>query len=333
MFGPMTMAKPPYQWDKVFAPVSSLAFATNMLLVRPTLPVKTVAELIDYSKKNPGKLTLATSGGVSINHFLAELLKLKTGITWTEVHYRGNAPAITDLMAGHVDVGFQQLTDSPEHIKAGRLRALAVLGPQRADALPDVPTHRRGRLSRGAGHHLQRHLRAEGNAAGRGRQAQRRDPHRVAEARGDRQARRPRLRGAAAAHRRSSAKFLDAKPRSGPTSCRRPTSRCKVNSPAANTPPRRSRRRSTATIRTPKLKLPPGACDCHFHFIGPQKQFTLKPNHVFSHLEFEDTTFEDWEKMQAALGLSARACTCISMMYEHNYEIAPPCSVGCTSSR
>ncbi len=140
MFAPMTMAKPPYQWDKVFAPVSSLAFATNMLLVRPTLPVKTVAELIDYSKKNPGKLTLATSGGVSINHFLAELLKLKTGITWTEIHYRGNAPAITDLMAGHVDVGFQQLTDSLEHVKAGRLRALAVLGPHRAEALPDVPS-------------------------------------------------------------------------------------------------------------------------------------------------------------------------------------------------
>ena len=71
----------------------------------------------------------------------------------------------------------------------------------------------------------------------------------------------------------------------------------------------------------PKLKLPPGACDCHFHFIGPQKQFTLKPNHVFSHLEFEDTTFEDWEKMQAALGLS-RGLHVLSMMYEHNYEIA-----------
>jgi tripartite-type tricarboxylate transporter receptor subunit TctC len=140
MFGPMTMPKPPYQWDKVFAPVSTLAFATNMLLVRPGLPVKTVAELIDYSKKNPGKLTLATSGGVSINHFLAELLKLKTGITWTEVHYRGNAPAIGDLMAGHVDVGFQQLTDSRAYIETGKLRALAVLGPKRAAPIPDVPT-------------------------------------------------------------------------------------------------------------------------------------------------------------------------------------------------
>ena len=140
LLGPMTMPKPPYQWDKVFAPVSSLAVATNMLLVTPKLPVKTVTELVDYAKNNPGKLTLATSSSASINHFLAELLKLKTGITWTEVHYRGNAPAINDLMAGHVDVGLMQLTDSRQHIESGTLRALAVLGPKRAPAVPEVPT-------------------------------------------------------------------------------------------------------------------------------------------------------------------------------------------------
>jgi tripartite-type tricarboxylate transporter receptor subunit TctC len=140
MLGPMTMPKPPYQWDQVFAPVSSLAFATNMLLVRPGLPVKSVAELEAYSKANPGKLTLATSGGISINHFLAELLRLKSEITWTEVHYRGNAPAINDLIAGHVDLGFQQLTESLQHIQSGKLRALAVLGPKRVPALPDVPS-------------------------------------------------------------------------------------------------------------------------------------------------------------------------------------------------
>jgi tripartite-type tricarboxylate transporter receptor subunit TctC len=140
LLGPMTMPKPPYQWDKVFAPVSSLAVATNMLLVTPKLPVKNVTELVDYAKKNPGKLTLATSSGASINHFLAELLKLKTGITWTEVHYRGNAPAINDLMAGHVDAGLMQLTDSRQHIESGTLRALAVLGPKRAPAVPDVPS-------------------------------------------------------------------------------------------------------------------------------------------------------------------------------------------------
>ena len=140
LLGPMTMPKPPYQWDKAFAPVSTLAVATNMLLVTPKLPVKTVAELIDYAKKNPGKLTVATSSGASINHFMGELLKLRTGMTWTEVHYRGNAPAINDLIAGHVDIGLMQLTDSRQHIEGGRLRALAVLGPDARAAVPEVPT-------------------------------------------------------------------------------------------------------------------------------------------------------------------------------------------------
>ncbi len=75
------------------------------------------------------------------------------------------------------------------------------------------------------------------------------------------------------------------------------------------------------TYPRPKLKLPPGACDTHFHFIGPQKLFPLKPNHVFSHLEFEDTTIDDWLTMQDALGLS-RGLHVQSMMYENNYEIA-----------
>jgi len=140
LLGPMTMPKPPYRWDQAFAPVSTLAIATNMLLVTPKLPVKSVAELIDYAKTNPGKLTVATSSGASINHFMGALLKLRTGITWTEVHYRGNAPAINDLVAGHVDMGLMQLTDSRQHIESGRLRALAVLGPARAPAVPQVPT-------------------------------------------------------------------------------------------------------------------------------------------------------------------------------------------------
>ena len=105
ILGPLTMAKPAYQWEQAFAPVSSLAFATNMLLVRPSLPAASVQELVAYAQKNPGKLTLATSSVASINHFLGELFRLKAGITWTEVHYRGNAPAINDLIAGHVDVG------------------------------------------------------------------------------------------------------------------------------------------------------------------------------------------------------------------------------------
>ena len=140
ILGPLTMAKPAYQWQQAFAPVSSLAFATNMLLVRPALPAASVQELVDYAQKNPGKLTLATSSVASINHFLGELFRLKAGITWTEVHYRGNAPAINDLIAGHVDVGFQQLVDSLQHLQSGKLRALAVPGGKRVAALPQVPT-------------------------------------------------------------------------------------------------------------------------------------------------------------------------------------------------
>src|SRR5450759_94541 len=140
MLGPMTMPKPPYQWQQAFAPVSTLAVATNMLVVRPTLPVKSVAELVEYSRNNPGKLTVAADSIASINHFMCELRKIKTGITWTEIHYRGNAPAVIDLMAGHVDIGLLQLLDTAQQLKAGNLRALAILGPKRAPSLPDVPT-------------------------------------------------------------------------------------------------------------------------------------------------------------------------------------------------
>jgi tripartite-type tricarboxylate transporter receptor subunit TctC len=140
ILGPLTMAKPAYQWEEVFAPVSSLAVATNLLLVRPSLPVASVRELVDYAKAYPNKLTLATSSIASINHFLAELFKLKAGVSWTEVHYRGNTPAISDLIAGHVDIGFQQLVDAAQHLQSGKLRALAVPGAARVPALPDVPT-------------------------------------------------------------------------------------------------------------------------------------------------------------------------------------------------
>jgi len=140
ILGPLTMAKPAYQWEQAFAPVSSLAVATNVLLVRPSLPVASVKELVDYAKANPGRLTLATSSIASINHFLAELFRLKAGIAWTEVHYRGNTPAIADLIAGHVDVGFQQLVDASGHLQSGKLRALAVPGKVRVPALSGVPT-------------------------------------------------------------------------------------------------------------------------------------------------------------------------------------------------
>jgi tripartite-type tricarboxylate transporter receptor subunit TctC len=140
ILGPLTMAKPAYQWEQAFAPMSSLAVATNLLVVRPSLPVKSVQELVDYARANPGKLTLATSTIASINHFLCELFKLKAGIGWTEVHYLGNALIINDLLAGYVDASFLQLIDASAHLQTGKLRALAVPGKARAPTLPDVLT-------------------------------------------------------------------------------------------------------------------------------------------------------------------------------------------------
>lgn len=140
ILGPMTMPNPSYQWNKAFAPVSSLAIATNVILINPQLPIYSVADLVAYALANPGKLTLETDTAVSINHFLAALFRLKTSVNWVEVNYHGNAPALADLIGGHVDLGFQQLVDALPFIQSGKLRALAVLGPKRSAAIPDVPT-------------------------------------------------------------------------------------------------------------------------------------------------------------------------------------------------
>jgi len=140
ILGPMTMPNPSYQWNKAFAPISSLAIATNVILINPQLPIHSVADLVAYALANPGKLTLETDTAVSINHFLAALFRLKTSVNWVEVNYHGNAPALADLIGGHVDLGFQQLVDALPFIQSGKLRALAVLGPKRSAAIPDVPT-------------------------------------------------------------------------------------------------------------------------------------------------------------------------------------------------
>ncbi|RAI38612.1 Bug family tripartite tricarboxylate transporter substrate binding protein [Rhodoplanes roseus] len=138
LLGPLVM-KAPYSLDD-FAPITLLTTGTNVLLTRRDLPVTSVKELIAYGKANPSKFQVAVDTGASINNFLSEMLKLEAGLDWTPVRYRGNAPALTDLIAGHVDVGFAQLTESVEHIKAGKLKALAVMMPERSPAIPDVPT-------------------------------------------------------------------------------------------------------------------------------------------------------------------------------------------------
>ena len=139
VYGSLTLANPPYHWETAFAPVSSVWTAATVLVVRASLPVKSVKEMIEFAKTAP-KFSLATGGAASINHMASELLQLRAGVRWSQIHYRGNAPAMNDLIGGHVDAGFGQLSDSLQHIQSGKLRALAVLGKKRIAVLPDVPT-------------------------------------------------------------------------------------------------------------------------------------------------------------------------------------------------
>jgi tripartite-type tricarboxylate transporter receptor subunit TctC len=120
--------------------LSVLVRTPNVLVTSPDFPVSNVAGLIDYLKKNPNKVTFASSGVGSSDHLTAALFWQKTGTTGVHVPYKGGGPAINDLMGGHANVSFQNLGAVAQQIKAGKLKALAVTGEKRAAALPDVPT-------------------------------------------------------------------------------------------------------------------------------------------------------------------------------------------------
>ena len=114
--------------------------APNVLVAHPGLPVNNVAELIAYLKKTPGKVTFASSGAGSSDHLTAALFWQQSGTTGIHVPYKGGAPAITDLLGGHADLSFQNINVVAGHIRAGKLKALAVTGDKRAAILPQVPT-------------------------------------------------------------------------------------------------------------------------------------------------------------------------------------------------
>jgi tripartite-type tricarboxylate transporter receptor subunit TctC len=114
--------------------------APNVLVVNPSVPASNVAELIDYLKKNPDKVSFASSGAGSSDHLTAALFWQRTGTTGIHVPYKGGAPAIQDLLAGHAQASFQNVNAVVNHIKSGKLKALAVTGDKRAAVLPDVPT-------------------------------------------------------------------------------------------------------------------------------------------------------------------------------------------------
>lgn len=125
---------------KDFDLLSLLVRTPNVLVTSPDFPVSTAADLIAHLKKNPNQVTFASSGIGSSDHLTAALFWQKTGTTGVHVPYKGGGPAINDLMGGHANASFQNLGAVAQHIRAGKLKALAVTGEKRAAALPDVPT-------------------------------------------------------------------------------------------------------------------------------------------------------------------------------------------------
>src|SRR5437773_12358844 len=123
-----------------FEPITNIASAPFLLVVRNSLPVSSVQELIAYAKSHPGKLNYASSGIGSTAHLTGELLKRSAGIEMTHIVYRGAGPALADVLGGQVDVMFASIVSSLHHAKSGKLRALAVTSPKRSSFVPEFPT-------------------------------------------------------------------------------------------------------------------------------------------------------------------------------------------------
>ena len=132
--------KLPFNFIRDMAPVGGLMRVPNVMTVNPSVPAKTVAEFIAHVKANPGKVNLASSGNGTSVHLSGELFMTMTGAKMTHVPYRGSAPALTDLLGGQVHVIFDNMPSVLPHIKAGKLRGLAVTTEARSDQLPDLPT-------------------------------------------------------------------------------------------------------------------------------------------------------------------------------------------------
>ena len=137
---PSLHAKIPYDPYKDFAPVTLAAYSPNLLSVHPSVPAKTVGELIAFLKANPGKYSFASAGLGTTPHLSGELFKLSQKLDLVHVPFNGSAPAIGSTLAGHTPIAFTVITPAVPQVKDGKLRALAVTTPKRSPALPDVPT-------------------------------------------------------------------------------------------------------------------------------------------------------------------------------------------------
>jgi tripartite-type tricarboxylate transporter receptor subunit TctC len=132
--------KLPYDTLRDFEPITLCVQGANVLVVHPSLPARNLKELIALAKTRPGKLNFASSGMGSSNHMAGELLKVMAGINIVHVPYKGNAPAITDILGGHVEMNFSGVPALVPHIQSGRLRAIAIGSRKRFPAIPEIPT-------------------------------------------------------------------------------------------------------------------------------------------------------------------------------------------------
>jgi tripartite-type tricarboxylate transporter receptor subunit TctC len=132
--------KLPFNFVRDVTPIASILDAAFVLEVHPSVPARTVPELVAYAKSNPGRLAVASAGVGSPEHVASELFKMMAGVDMLHVSYKGSAPALTDLVGGQVQVYFGPVAPSIEYIRSGKLRALAVTTLRRSSALPDLPT-------------------------------------------------------------------------------------------------------------------------------------------------------------------------------------------------
>ena len=137
---PSLIARLPYDPQKDFSPISLVAIGPNLLVVHPSLPVRSVKELIGLAKARPGQLYFASPGSGSVQHLAGELFNLEARVSMVHVPYKGSGQSIVDLVAGHVHLNIDSVPTVLPHVRTGRLRALAVTSQKRFSILPDIPT-------------------------------------------------------------------------------------------------------------------------------------------------------------------------------------------------